>query len=62
MSTRKDWAAIARLHGIEAAGSELDRVVESLRAVDEAFRPLAAELPLELLPAVSFRAIPEGDE
>ena len=62
MNTRRDWAAIAKVYGVEATGRELDRVVAGLRAVDDVFRPLVAALPLALPPAVSFRAIPEGDE
>jgi len=62
MNTRRDWEAIAKIYGIEATGRELDRVVGALRAVDEVFRPLAADLPLSLMPATSFRATPEGDE
>lgn len=61
MSTTRDWAAIARVQGIEATGRELDRLVDGLRAVEEAFRPLAAELPPSQMPAVSFRTVPEGD-
>ena len=62
MNTRRDWAAIAKAYGIEATGRDLDRVVDGLRAVDDVFRPLVAALPLALMAAGSFRAIPEGDE
>lgn len=62
MHTRRDWEAIAKAQGIEATGRELDRVVGALRAVDAIFRPLVASLPPAAMPAVSFRAIPEGDE
>lgn len=62
MITRRDWTAIAKAHGIEATGRDLDRVTDALRAVDDVFRPLVKTLPPELMPAVSFRAIPEGDE
>ena len=62
MTMGRDWAAIAKAYGIEATGRELDRVVGGLRALDEVFRPLAAKLPPAQLPAVSFWAMPEGDE
>ena len=62
MNTQRDWAAIAKAYGIEAEGRELDRVVGALRAVETVFRPLVASLPPIAMPAVSFRAIPEGDE
>ena len=61
MNTSRDWAAIAKVQGIEATGRELDRLVDALRAVEDAFRPLAAELPPSQMPAVSFRTVPEGD-
>jgi hypothetical protein len=62
MNTHRDWAAMAKVNGIEATGRELDRLVGGLRAVEEVFRPLAAALPPSQMPAVSFRARPEGDE
>jgi hypothetical protein len=62
MNKGRDWTAIAKAHGIEATGRDLDRVVGGLRAVEDVFRPLAAALPPAQMPAVSFRARPEGDE
>ena len=62
MKTRRDWTAIAKAHGIEAMGRELDRLVGGLQTVEDKFRPLADKLPPSALPAVSFRALPEGEE
>ncbi|HEV3334725.1 MAG TPA: hypothetical protein VG096_27245 [Bryobacteraceae bacterium] len=62
MNIQRDWIAIAKLYGVPASGRELDRVVRGLQAVDDVFRPLAEALPPSQMPAVSFRATPEGEE
>lgn len=62
MKTQRDWAALAKANGLTVTGRELDRLVGGLQAVEDVFRPLAVALPPSQMPAVSFRAIPEGDE
>jgi hypothetical protein len=62
MKTNRDWVALAKAHGIDAAGRDLDRLVGGLQAVENVFRPLADALPPAEMPAVSFRAVPEGEE
>lgn len=50
----RDWQAIARGLGLEAAATEA--VTAPLEALEREFRPLAADLPAELEPALEFRA------
>jgi len=50
----RDWKAIARGLGLEAAAT--DAVSAPLEALEREFRPLAADLPMEIEPAFEFRA------
>jgi hypothetical protein len=50
----KDWKTIAVASGLPASAPELDRVVASLEALEEAFRPLVKDLPAEVEPATAL--------
>ncbi|HMC62787.1 MAG TPA: hypothetical protein VKJ01_26575 [Candidatus Solibacter sp.] len=52
----KDWRAIAQAYGLPRSAAELDRIALSLDALEEAFRPLVADLTPGLEPCVQFSA------
>lgn len=56
----KDWSAIAKANGLNVTGPELDGIVQALSALDEAFRPLLADLSPETEPATVFHAAEPG--
>jgi hypothetical protein len=56
----KDWKAIAAANGLDLKGPELDRLVQTLAALDAAFRPLTADLSPEIEPATVFEAGENG--
>ncbi len=56
----KDWRAIAQGCGFEILPSEIDRLIGPMDALEEAFRPLAANIPADLEPATTFHVDPEG--
>jgi hypothetical protein len=49
-----DWNSLVAAHGLDIPADELPRVTAPLDALEAAFRPLAAHLPVELEPAVTF--------
>jgi len=51
----KDWANIAKAQGLDLPARELDRIAQSLGALEATFQPLTADLPPELEPASEFR-------
>ena len=55
----KKWQAIAHAHGLEIPDAEWDRIAPALEALEQALRPLVADLPPELEPSFVFR--PEED-
>jgi hypothetical protein len=62
LSIMRDWEAMAKARGLQVPGRELDLVTGPLRALEEVFRPLAADLPPGLEPATTFRADPEENQ
>jgi hypothetical protein len=58
MSTdwKKDWKKIARANGLAIPDAALERIAQSLDALEADFRPLVRTLPPETEPAVAFRA------
>ena len=62
MPAPPDWEALAKARGLEIPAEQMDRVIESLRAVEKRFRPLAAGLSFGLDPAIRFFADPEPRE
>ena len=51
----KDWAVIAKASGLNLSPRELERVAQSLAALEETFRPLKQSLTPEIEPAFEFR-------
>jgi hypothetical protein len=56
----KDWKAIAKGSGLELTGPELERISQALSGLEEAFRPLTADLGPETEPATVFHAGESG--
>jgi hypothetical protein len=50
-----NWAAIADARGLRASAEEVQRMAEVLTALELAFAPLVAEIPIETEPAAVFR-------
>jgi hypothetical protein len=46
---------LAKARKLDIPGSDLDRIAPVLEAMERAFRPLAAEIPPEIEPAITFR-------
>ena len=60
---KKDWKKIARASGLAIPDSALERIAQSLDALEAEFRPLARTLRPETEPAVAFEAAgPESEE
>jgi hypothetical protein len=57
----KDWKAIAKVAGLDVSGPELDRLVQALSGLEEAFRPLVAGLTSDVEPATVFHAGETGE-
>jgi hypothetical protein len=57
-----DWNAMARARGSQLADSELDRILDPLRNLEQRFRPLAQGISPTLDPATVFRADAESGE
>jgi hypothetical protein len=56
----KDWKAIAKAGVPEIPAGEIDRVVGPLDALEETFRPLVKDLPMDLEPALALGVEEEG--
>jgi hypothetical protein len=50
----KDWKAIAKAGSPEMPAADLQRIVAPLEALEAAFRPLVADLPPDLEPALEL--------
>lgn len=48
----KNWKLIAAGNGMHVPEGELEKVAPSLSALEAAFRPLVATIPLEIEPAI----------
>jgi hypothetical protein len=53
---KKDWKKIARASGLAIPDTSLERIAQSLDALEAGFRPLARALPPHIEPAVAFHA------
>jgi hypothetical protein len=51
-----DWKALARARSLDIPDADLDRIVSPLDKLEQSFRPLAANIPPDVEPAVMFRA------
>ena len=60
---KKDWKNLARASGWPIPDAELDRMAQTLNALEASFRPLAEALRPETEPALIFRPdLPESEE
>jgi hypothetical protein len=50
----RDWKAMAKASGIPISGKQLDSVTQPLESLEEAFRPLAKDLPPDLEPVLEM--------
>jgi hypothetical protein len=50
----KNWKLIAQGNGVPVPAGELEKFAPSLNALEEAFRPLAATIPLEIEPSITL--------
>jgi hypothetical protein len=57
---KKDWKKIARANGLSIPDSALERIAQSLDALEAGFRPLVRTLPPGAEPALVFQVCP-GD-
>ncbi len=58
---KRDWKQIAAGYGLEIPAADLDRIIPTLDALEAAFRPLTADIPETVEPAVVFYT-PEVEE
>ena len=56
----KDWRLLAKAGGLDIPSAELERVIDPLTALEEAFRPLVKDLSPELEPVTVY--LPEEGE
>ncbi len=56
----KDWKKIARASGLSIPDAALERIAQSLDALEADFRPLVRALPPGTDPAVAFSAQAHG--
>jgi hypothetical protein len=57
----KNWTSIAQAHGLALSARELDRLAESLAALEETFRPLVKQLTPDLEPDLELHLAGEGE-
>lgn len=57
----KNWTKIAEASRPEIPADDMARVGPPLDALEEAFRPLVAKIPLDIEPAVVFRAAEDSE-
>ncbi len=50
----KNWKLIAEGNGVPVPPGALEKFAPSLNALEEAFRPLIATIPLEVEPAITL--------
>jgi len=58
----KDWKLMLKAQGLDISDQEVDRMQPSLNALEAAFRPLVAEIPSDIEPALIFRCSREEKE
>jgi hypothetical protein len=49
-----DWTALARAKGLDIPADAVERIAPSLAALEEAFRPLMAQLEFVTEPAITL--------
>ena len=58
----KDWKLIAKALGLDISEREVDRLKPALDSLEAVFRPLTAEIPGEVEPALILRCLPKEKE
>lgn len=58
----KNWKQAAAALDLGISEAEMDTIAPNLDALEKAFRPLVAKIPLETDPAIAFAAAPEEEE
>jgi len=58
----KNWKLLAAAQNLEIPDSDLARIIPALDALEAVFRPLAANIPPQIEPAVIFQCAPEGSK
>jgi len=53
-NTKRDWKQIAHGLALDIPESDLENLTPALNAMDAAFAPLAANIPHEVEPAITF--------
>ena len=51
-----DWKSLAKARRLNIPEPDIEKISSALDKLEEAFRPLAAAIPLDVEPAVTFRA------
>ncbi len=61
---QKDWKALARASGLTIPAPALERIAQTLDALEADFRPLTRALPPQTEPAIAFHAglLPEVED
>ena len=54
MAIMIDWRAIAQARAFPVSESEMENIVRSLDALEQAFRPLVAGIPHDTEPAITL--------
>ncbi|MGH9667270.1 MAG: hypothetical protein ACRD9L_22845 [Bryobacteraceae bacterium] len=58
----KNWKQAAAALGLDIPEAGVENIAPALDALEKAFRPLTAKIPLETDPAIEFAAAPEEAE
>jgi hypothetical protein len=58
MLVMTDWRLVAQARCPEIPAAEVERIAPVLEALEAAFAPLAARIPVECQPAAEFRVEP----
>jgi len=57
----KDWKALAQALDLPIPADEMNRVVAPLEALEQAFRPLIADLTPDVEPAFTLHAVEDSE-
>jgi hypothetical protein len=51
-----DWKSLAKTRRLNIPEPDIEKISSALDKLEEAFRPLAVAIPLDVEPAITFRA------
>lgn len=60
-SSMKNWAELAKAHGLSLPASELERIAQPLAALEATFRPLVNELTPDMEPDLELHLGEDGE-